>query len=46
VARNSGRGFESIRRYQVAASPTWAHPIFFDDQILVKDESNLSLWSL
>ena len=46
VARNSGRGFESIRRYQVAASPTWAHPIFFDGQILVKDESNLSLWSL
>lgn len=46
VARNSGRGFESIRRYQVATSPTWAHPIFFDGQILVKDESNLSLWSL
>ena len=46
VARNSGKGFESIRRYQVATSPTWAHPIFFDGQILVKDESNLSLWSL
>lgn len=46
VARNTGKGFESIHRYQVATSPTWAHPVFFDDRILVKDESNLSLWSL
>lgn len=46
VVRNSGKGFESIRSYQVADSSTWAHPIVFDNQILVKDESSLALWSL
>ncbi|HEX5706962.1 MAG TPA: PQQ-binding-like beta-propeller repeat protein [Pyrinomonadaceae bacterium] len=46
VVKNSGNAFESIRRYQVADSATWAHPIVFDDQILVKDEATLALWSL
>jgi outer membrane protein assembly factor BamB len=46
VVRNSGKAFETIRRYQVADSATWAHPIVFDNQILVKDEATLALWSL
>ena len=46
IARNSGAGFEAVRRYEVASSPTWSHPVAFGNQILVKDESNLSLWTL
>lgn len=46
VARSTGKGFESVRRYQVADSATWAHPVVFDDRILVKDETTLALWSL
>ncbi len=46
VARNSTKGFEALRSYQVATSPTWAHPILLGNQILVKDESALTLWSL
>lgn len=46
VARNSGAAFESVRRYDVAASPTWSHPVLLGNQILIKDESNLSLWAL
>ena len=46
VARKDGRKFEPIRRYSVAQSPTWAHPIILGRQILIKDTSSLALWSL
>lgn len=46
VARNTPAGFESVRRYEVASSPTWSHPVLFGNQILIKDEANLSLWAL
>jgi outer membrane protein assembly factor BamB len=38
--------FEPTRRYAVAESPTWAHPVPTAAGILVKDESHLTLWSL
>ena len=37
--------FEPVRRYLVADSATWAHPVPTGLGILVKDESSLSLWS-
>jgi outer membrane protein assembly factor BamB len=46
VASVSTNGFEITRSYSVAKSPTWAHPVVFDDRVLVKDESTLALWSL
>ena len=45
VARSSATGFEPLRRYQVADSPTWAHPVLLDKQMLVKDATALTLWS-
>ncbi len=45
VAKGGGQGFEMIRRYEVASSPVWAHPILLDRQILVKDATTLALWS-
>lgn len=41
VAKKSGNGFEPLRKYTVAASPTWAYPVMLDRGILIKD---LPLW--
>jgi outer membrane protein assembly factor BamB len=38
--------FAPSAQYTVAASPTWAHPAFLGDQILVKDETTLASLSL
>jgi outer membrane protein assembly factor BamB len=45
VAKASGRAFEPIRRYTVAKSLTYAHPVISGSQILIKDVENLTLWS-
>ncbi len=44
VARKSGKGFELVRKYSVADSPTWAHPVVLVSGILVKDATTLALW--
>ncbi len=41
-----GDSFHSLVRYSVAESPTWAHPVIWGTNILIKDESNLTLWQL
>jgi outer membrane protein assembly factor BamB len=46
VVQKSAKGFEPIARYKVADSPTFAHPVIIERQILVKDASALTLWSL
>lgn len=46
VAKKSAKGFEPVARYTVADSPTWPHPVVLGKQILVKDDANLTLWSL
>lgn len=46
VARGSRKSFEPVRRYQVADSPTWAHPVLLDRRILVKDAASLALWEI
>ena len=46
VAGSSRTGFEPLKRYTVADSPTWAQPAISGNRILVKDVSSLTLWSL
>lgn len=46
VAKASAKAFELVRRYTVADSSTYAHPVILGDRILVKDVSNLVLWGL
>jgi hypothetical protein len=46
VARANAQNFDVIRRYSVADSPTWAHPVVLDNRVLIKDQSTLSLWKL
>ena len=44
VARAAGTGFDEVRRYTVAQSPTWAHPVFAGRSILIKDAETLTSW--
>ncbi|HLY19852.1 MAG TPA: PQQ-binding-like beta-propeller repeat protein [Bryobacteraceae bacterium] len=44
VARQNDKSFEPLRKYNVADSPTWAHPVVIDRGILIKDDKTLALW--
>lgn len=46
VARSNPKQFEAVKKYTVATSPTWAHPVVVGKTILVKDLENLALFSL
>ncbi len=46
VSAVSSKGPSSLKRYHVADSPTWAHPVIVGNQILVKDEKTLVLLAL
>jgi outer membrane protein assembly factor BamB len=39
------KGLKPLRTYQVADTPTWAHPVILGARVLVKDASSLALWS-
>ena len=39
------KSLETVRKYTVANSPTWAHPVVLGNRILVKDKTTLALWS-
>ncbi|HUX17391.1 MAG TPA: PQQ-binding-like beta-propeller repeat protein [Phycisphaerae bacterium] len=44
VSEKTDDAFRQIRRYTVADSPTWAHPVPTAAGILIKDERSLTLW--
>lgn len=46
VARKSATAFELLKKYTVAQSPTWAHPVVIGNRILIKDATTLALWGL
>jgi hypothetical protein len=46
VAKNSPTAFEPIRRYKVAETDTWTQAAYSGNRILVKDVSNLMLYTL
>src|SRR5262249_5129433 len=41
VVKASARAYEPIAEYRVSDSPTWAHPVFLGDRILIKDATTL-----
>jgi outer membrane protein assembly factor BamB len=45
VAQVSAKGFEALRRYKVADSSTWAHPLVLEKGIVIKDADSLTFWS-
>ncbi len=38
--------FRVLRRFRVADSPTWAHPVIVGSDILIKDKKTLSKWRI
>jgi hypothetical protein len=45
VARSGPKQLEVLKKYTVAESPTWAHPVLVGSRILIKDASTLALLS-
>ncbi|MFY9610981.1 MAG: hypothetical protein WAU45_20515 [Blastocatellia bacterium] len=46
IARSDPKQFEILKKYSVAASPTWTHPVLLGKRFLIKDASNLALLSI
>jgi outer membrane protein assembly factor BamB len=42
VLPRDGETFAPVRRYSIAPSPTWAHPVVTDEGVLVKDRASLA----
>lgn len=45
VAKNTASQFESLKKYQVAESPTWSHPVVAGKGILIKDRTTIAMLS-
>lgn len=45
VMRAGAKGLEPLRKYTVADSPVWAHPVVLGKRVLVKDLDALALWT-
>jgi outer membrane protein assembly factor BamB len=43
--RTTPKSLQLVRTYQVADTPTWAHPALIGSRVLVKDANSLALWS-
>jgi outer membrane protein assembly factor BamB len=43
IARAAGERFQPLKKYTVATSPTWAHPVVIGNRILIKDKTKLAL---
>jgi hypothetical protein len=46
VAGRNPEKFEELHRYKVAESQTWAQPVLMGAQLLVRDATNVTSWSL
>jgi outer membrane protein assembly factor BamB len=46
IARPNPASFDVLRRYTVAESATWAHPVIDGNRIFVKDAGSLALWTV
>jgi hypothetical protein len=42
LAAADAAGFRQLRKWSVASSATWAHPVVLDTGILVKDVDSLA----
>jgi outer membrane protein assembly factor BamB len=46
IARVTPSAMETMRRYKVAETDTWAQPVLSGNRVFVKDVSSLSLWTV
>lgn len=45
VMRANPKAFEAVKRYTVAESPVWAHPVLTGGGVVVKDADTLAYWA-
>ncbi len=45
VLKSNATSFAPVKEYEVASSPTWAHPVLLGNRILVKDKTTLAALS-
>ena len=45
IARRGTDAFKQVRKYTVADSPIWAHPLVVPGGIVIKDATTLALWT-
>jgi outer membrane protein assembly factor BamB len=46
VLNRNTEKYDEVRRYKVASSPTWAHPVVLSTALVVRDADSVTLWSL
>jgi hypothetical protein len=46
IVRADPAKLEVLKKYTVAQSPTWAHPVIVRNRILIKDQTHLVLLGL
>jgi outer membrane protein assembly factor BamB len=46
VVKQSPEKFEELKRFKVAESQTWAHPVLLGSDLLIRSADSLALWSL
>jgi outer membrane protein assembly factor BamB len=46
VSRVTPRSIDPLRRYTVADSPTWAHPLVMPGGVVIKDATSLGYWAI
>ena len=44
IARRDAAKFDAIKRYTIAESPVWAHPVPAGRGVLIKDAEKLAYW--
>jgi outer membrane protein assembly factor BamB len=45
IARRDATKFDLIRRYTIAESPVWAHPVPAGRGVIIKDAENVAYWT-
>ena len=46
VYKPDGKGYSELANIKVADTPTYAHPVIAGNRIFIKDEKNITLWTL
>lgn len=46
VAQLDAAAYKELRRYTVATSPTYAHPVLLRDRLIVRDATHVTVWGL
>jgi len=46
VAKRAPDRYQELRRYKIADSQTWGHPVLLGSQFVIRDADSIAVWSL